>query len=447
MHSKQFCLHHPKEEKILNRLHANVLTATALLTFAGCSALKETTDTALIPVDATAHYTASGWEATRHFVNAGYEGFIDFFGDMDDGFVQSGLGYYLVSDEAILESRKHYAVWDGGERHDVDSLIRAAIKREGGDLTSVKDMTEHDRLSRLNGIFFERALETHKKAFLKHHPKPTFDQFKTNRVNLQNAREYSLALQKSENDWEMKLPQTRNEVLSRTLDAYYGRPYVENLSYKPNAEALYVDVLSTKNGFKQKIYLNGIDEETGKKMLKQIRNTRPKVYFHLDGDALTLVGITVSTLGKNYVARVTDEGFVRDSAIVMDADEEYRLEDLAINVKEIRANAKVPEWYNEQSDCDEIWAYGSGTTEEEAKQNAYKDLAQKFKVSVKSHQKSDIELRHDQLTENFASTTDIETELEFENTQRLKSEKESLMWYYRAGCLPVGREGDTVICQ
>jgi hypothetical protein len=399
----------------------------------GCATTKKVADTALQPIDSGVHLTKSGWESVGHFFQSNYKGFVNTLDDTHNSFKQSTLAYYLLSDDSILESRQHFSVWDGDETYNASQLLERYLKEKSLSPSFVQGLDGHRKLTYLNNIFFEEALQSYKKAFLKQHPKPKFDKFSTDRENLKKANEYKLALYKSENTWEINLDKIKKHVLNKALDAFYGKPYLSNISYDPYSEKLYFDVKSSKNDFTQKVYLE-LEKKEAQKFEKTLRDIHPLVYFQLENGQLQVVGITLALNKEKYLAQTTDEGYTRESFVMMDIEDNYSFTELNINPHELNLKEKPPAWYGIPSESEyEYLAYGQGFTEQEAKELALSEIVMHLKVEATVDMKLEQVVQGDELSKKMSMKSQFSSNnVAMEKAEITKREKSSVFWYVQA---------------
>jgi len=234
------------------------------------------------------------------------------------------------------------------------------------------------------------------------------------------------------------------------ISGYIG----EDFHYDAEKERLYFYIVSKKYGFKQKVFID-VDAKNAKK-IKLENSYLLEPQLHLKKNTLVLDGFellepqsqerykvvytNINYKPESMTLRVTTQKEAIDKKINNYFKKYKQKEKLIVDAtkKEIwyidmvkSVNARVPQWFTHPNYTGVLLGYGEGTTLEEAKANARKDLAMsiatKVNVTMQLDEKSDSFQTFKEFQSSSSQSSDIK--LSAYDYKVYKQEKVDGRWY------------------
>lgn len=404
--------------KIQNIIKLSVI----IFILSGCAMIDKT----LAPVDSMINTTKSSYASISNSTDETVNDLSHSVGNFKADFYESSLVKFFSDDVEILKNREKYFIkWDNPSNYSSKRIINKYLRDNNSEIKE-NDLELSQKMNILKDYFFDLVEKEYIKKFESKHKMVKFDQFLTDRENIENIYKYKTALTQSEHEWKMNIHDTQKRVATLMLSTMYAKPSLEYLSYDPYDEEIFLLIKSQKNGFKEKIKFE-VEKDLARVIKKNIRNLKPSVYYRVNDDKLELVAISTVYKGKTYLANVVDAAYSRKSDIAF-TSKEINLKKLDVDYTEVIRDIKPPEWYLTLKE-DSI-GYGQGMSVDEAKTNAYKNIAQSRRVKVNTQ----ILLNDTQHGSVHSSSMKNKTNLEskdmvVENTRTVKEEKKDGIWF------------------
>ena len=245
--------------------------------FTGCGIVDKTVDTAMAPVDSVGHTIDASYENTSSYLSKLKNKTSGYFSDLSHSTKDNSVGKLFFDDKDIQQGRENLIKWQYSNKR---------YKDKEKEISSPKKFD----------IFFKdlsmAAQDNYLAQFNKKTPKPKFNEFLSDRENINIFNEYNLNLLKVKNQWNETLDQRRKEILSDTFNAVYGTPVVDFVSYDVYSEKVFLNIRSlTDETFKFVISFDA-DKQKAQKIKNNTANLAPVVYFKEDDDQINVEGIT-----------------------------------------------------------------------------------------------------------------------------------------------------------
>lgn len=181
-----------------------------------------------------------------------------------------------------------------------------------------------------------------------------------------------------------------------------------------------------KNKFEQKIHIS-LNSDIAKNIKKNIKYLQPVVYFKFNENKLDLAAVNFIYKEKVLFAEFTDETYFRNSSIIFSTDK-LSLKEQDVSYSEIVKNIVPPSWYYNLEDKN--IGYGQGKDKNDAKNDAYKNIAQNIKVVVNSNFTMTKKVSGDLSTKHLKSDTNVKAnDITIENSKVIKVEKKDSIWF------------------
>jgi hypothetical protein len=402
----------------------NAILLIYIFIFSGCATL----DKAMRPVDSAMNSTESTYQSASHSVNETMDGMGDSAAKLESLFYESSFVKVFVSDETIANNREqNYVTWKGASKHDANQIFLK--KLEDTNLNNTDALTTPQKMEILKEYFFEQQKQMHADAFAAEHKKPELDEFLTDRENIQKIHEYKIALAESEHKWRIELNDTQKKVAEHMLSTLYSAPKLKFVSYDPYDEELYLSVESTNKGFAEKIKLSA-EKELARDMKANMSKIKPYVFFQFSDDVLEFVGINVKYDDVSHVCDVVDSTYARQSDVVF-TSEDINLKTLDVQYYDVVKNIKPPVWFNNiESEPNQTIGFGEGINKDDAKKEAYNDIAMSIKTTVSTNIESERTVSGSTYSSRIKSSTKQKTEdVAIEGSKVLKIEKKDGLWF------------------
>ena len=377
----------------------------------GCAVV----DKSLAPVDNVINSTKSGYSSIENSTDETLNDLSHGVGDIKADFYENSFVKLFSDDEDILKNREeNFIIWNHRSNYNCLKIVKE------------NDLELKDKIRILNGYFFDILEKEHIEAFKKEHKMVHFDQFLTDRENIENIYNYKTALNQSEHQWNMNIHSTQKKAASLMLSTLYGEPYAKFVSYNPYDEEMFLLVLSKKNGFTQKIKLS-VEKELAKEMKNSIKKVKPIIYYKLNDNVIELVGIASKFKNKTYLAKMVDRAYSRQSDIAF-TSKDIDLKKLDVDYTEVIQDIEPPEWYLNMEEKN--IGYGQGITLDEAKTNAYKNIAQSKRVDVNTKSSLNDSQHGSTFLSSMKNKTDIESKnVVVKNSKTIKEIKKDGIWF------------------
>lgn len=406
------------------------LATTSCLLFSGCAtsaSIVEKKDNAMISVDEKQYLVKNSYQDTKHLVTKTYSTLSHFFSDVKVGIYENELVKFIASDDTILENRKDLVIWKKDSKKMAINIIKKYLKKNKKDL-DYDGLSLASKIEILNNYFFELKQKEHLSKFEQKHKKPTFDEFKSDRKNVEAINRYKYELNKSKHEWELNLEKTKKEVATDILSSLYGKPIVKFISYDPNNKKAYMLVTSSRESFSQKISVD-LEPELAKKLKNNFRYVKSKLYFNFEETGIVLIGASVNYMKKEYLANFEDKLYKRDNKLKLTTSE-LKLDTLDIDYKIVAADVEPPKWFYTIPEDGTIIGYGMGDTEQEAKNTALKEIAQRLEVVVTSDTSTNKKRDGDQISSKTSHNVNIKTkDKNLKGAKTIKSQKKDGVWF------------------
>lgn len=395
----------------------------------GCSSV----DKGLKPIDKGIYNIKKAYNSAANSTSEAINSMANSVDDMGSSFNETSFVKFLSDDKTILATRnRNFVRWNGSSDYDSGTIIRDFLRKNKIYDIKERNLKISQKMNILKNHFFDQLKQEHINKFKKKHKKVTFDKFLTDRENIQKIYEYKMNLAESEHDWNMCLHDTKKKVAELMFAALYKTPSLKFISYDPYEEEIYLEVVSKKNEFKEKIKF-----EASKKIAREITNRikiiKPSVYFTFNNDNLELVGVAVIYKKKVYICELVDNAYVRQSDVVF-ISSDISLKDEDVNYSEVIKNIIPPKWFYTIQESNSKIAYGQGQDSDEAKADAYNNIAQTIKVTVSSNFSSKEKINGSIHATNSESENKQKVDkVDIKNSNILKLEKKDGIWFVAIG--------------
>ena len=372
----------------INNIKILLTTVAITIIYSGCASsvgskdLSKSTTKVLIGVDETTYSVKNSYEKSKHIVNSSLNSVKNLFTNITTDIYESKVAQLMLSDDKILEKREDLVVWDKGSWDSAKYIIKKELKKEGSSV-DYDGLSLSQKIKLLNSYYFDQAANRYMDAFSSKHKKPKFDKFKSDRENIEAVNRYKYELNRSKYEWEEKLPQIQKQIAQKILATLYGKPKIGDITYDPNEEKIYMKISSTNENFSQTVSFQ-IDPAEAKKLDQHKNYLKPKIYFKFSNNNIELIGASIGYNKKQYLAHFTNESYQRDTSLVLtDNNTDIDLKKLNVDYKIKAKDIENPEWfYNLKEPEGTIIGYGTGESEDAAKNSALKNIAQSLEVDV-----------------------------------------------------------------
>ena len=395
-----------------------------LLLFTGCATL----DKAIIPVDETINKLEAAHQKSGHSREENFDALGDATDKIKSAFHESAFAKFFSSDETIAQNRKQYfVVWNSASEYDTNKILIEKLKGSG--ISDPETLKTSDKMKILKEYFFQVLKEQHAMEFASRHKKPEFNEFLTDRENINLIHEYKIALAEAEHQWRINLSDTQKKVAQLMLSTLYSEPILKYISYNPYDEAMFLSIESKKQGFMEKIKVD-IDKNIAPIIKTNISNVAPDIFFKFNDDVLEFVGINITFDKKTYVCDVVDSTYARQSDVVFTSDD-ISLESLDVQYYNVVKMIKPPQWFNNiKADSHQIIGFGEGIKKADAKKEAYKDIAMSIKTTVSASFESEKTVSGSTSTSKYKSSSKQKVEdISIKGSKVLKIEKKDGLWF------------------
>ena len=399
-----------------------LLFATLLAT--GCA----TVDKAMQPVDKVVHGTESTYQSVSNSVSETWNDISEGATDLKAGFLDSSVSKAFMSDSAIAENReKNYIAWSSGSTYTLDRVLRQESQHQG--IEDAASLETTGKMKLLKDYFFSVKKLEHARKFSAKHKKPEFDEFLTDRENIEKIHEYKMALAEAEHEWRIGLGNTQKQVAQLMLSTLYAKPVAKYVSYDPYKEEMFLSIESTIPGFKQQVKIDA-DKEKARNLKNNINAVRPYVFFDIDNNALEFLGISLRYNKDVIGTDLADKSYTRQSDIVF-TSEDISLKSLDVQYYNVVKNVKPPEWFNNlPASQAEVIGYGEGLSTDEAKKEAFNEIAMSLNTTVSATIKSEQSVVGDTKSTNFSSSTQQDVaKVSIKGSKVRKTEKKDGIWF------------------
>lgn len=394
----------------------------AIILFSGCA----TMDKVLIPVDDNINKSESIYNDIKYDVDESITNMNQNIKDLSSDFHESSLVKFFSDEKKIIEYRdENFVKWSKKSRYNSKQLIKKYLNKNDIKLNE-KDLKVSDKMDILNKFFFNKLKKEYARKFQQKNKKVIFDSFLTDRENINKIHNYKTKLKHWEHEWNINIYKTHKQVAKMMLSTLFHTPRTKFISYDPYDEKLYLSVFSRKNKFKQKIYIK-VDSDSAKNIERNINYLQPIIYFKFKENKLDLAAVNFIYKKKVLFAEFTDETYFRNSSIVFSTDK-LSLKDQDVTYSEIVKNIVPPTWYYnlEKKNI----GYGQGKGKNDAKNDAYKNIAESIKVVVNSNFTMTKKVSGTLSTKHLKSDTNVKADdITIENSKIIKVEKKDSIWF------------------
>jgi hypothetical protein len=410
----------------------NLFALISILLFTACSSVTsnvhDATQKSLIKVDETNLKFKSGYESKKHKIKKSYVNISNSIGELSTNFLENSFIQFFMTDTMVLKNRETLIIWKDGTSKDSKALIKHYGKRYLKKTIDTNTLDLSQQFNYLTKYYLLKEQKSYKERFLEKFPKPRVDQFKTDRQNVQAVNEYKFQLQLAEQRWELQTDQTKKIVASKVLGALYGKPSIKKISYDPESEKLFVNIISKRNSFAQNVFFN-IESDKAKKIVSNKHRLKPILYFRFDNDSsVELVGVSFQYLQHNYLAKITDTMFQKNTNFKI-THEKLDLSSINVDYKIVAKDVEPPSWFYHLKN-EAIIGYGMGDTQEEAKNFALKEIAQQLSVTVNAKTSVSKEKSTSSYEKNITQNINLETkDLELKGAKTIKAQKKNGIWF------------------
>lgn len=398
---------------------------------AGCAAV----DKAMQPVDKAVHGTESTAQSVSHSASETWNDMSEGASDIKAGLLDSSLIRFFMSDKAIAENReKNFVVWKNDSSYELETVLKEALADEG--ISNVASVDTAGKMQLLKTYFFDEKKQQHSKRFSDAFQKPEFDEFLTDRENIEKIHDYKMALADAEHEWRLGLAETQKQVARLMLSTLYAQPVVNYVSYDPYKKEMFLSIESTNPGFKQQIKLD-LNKKRAKKIKENLAKVKPFVFFDIDEQKLEFLGISLKYKKDFLGTELTDKSYNRQTNIVF-TSEDISLKTLDVQYYNVIKNIQPPHWYNNLTAKEsEIIGYGEGLSTEEAKKEAYNEIAMSLNTTVSSTIKSQQSVMGDTESSHFTLSTQQDVEkVSIKGSKVRKTEKKNGIWFVAISYTP-----------
>lgn len=374
----------------------------------GCSTNKAV-DTVTVPYENISYKIKTNVNSSINYLDKQYSFFQEQIGNIKSNILENKFLSYIVPDNVILENRKSFVTWTKGSGINQQNVAHNILSKKKISL-AYNELTLTNKLALLNDYFFEQEKENYMKNFSIKNPIPKYDEFLTDTDNVKVFNNYKLLLEQSKHKWEINLPITQKKVAEKALSTLYGNIAIENIQYDIENENLHMKVISEFNQFTQNISIS-LEVEKAKLMKKLFSRIKPSIYFSLEKETISLVGISITFEKENYLAKLSEDKFTKENTIVLlTNDTKLNTTQLNIDYQEVHKNIKPPQWfYNLSEKPNTIIGYGNGSNKEDAKTDAYRDINERLEINIKSESSFEKSLQGDLYTSKKHSKVDIQS--------------------------------------
>jgi len=399
-----------------------IMISLSIYLFSGCA-----TDNAMISVDNSEIAAQTTYEDSKFLLNNTYQKTAKGIDSATDSIYENSFMQLFISDKSIIENRKRFIKWDSASYEDIDFILFKYFYKKKKKI-DIKGIDLSQKIMILNEHFYNQEQEIYSAKFLKRNPKPKFDKFKSDRENIQMVNNYKFQLNLSKNNWLLKLDDIKKRVAQKTITTLYGTPSLNMINYDPNDNILFAQIVSKRNGFKQKISF-----EVGAKTAKYIKNNKntvlPKVYFKLVDDNIELVGASIKFNSKEYLVKLTDKTYKRTNNIKI-VSQDLELEKLNVDYKVASQDINPPVWFYKLNTGGKTIGYGMGDTQQEAKNTALKEIAQTLGVKVDSSTSTQKKSDGNNFSKRTQQNVNISSKkIDLKGAKTIKSVKKDGTWF------------------
>lgn len=393
-----------------------------VIVLTGCA----TMDKALTPIDKNLNKSESLYNDVKYDVDESINSMAQNLNDLKTDLYESPIVQYFSDEKQILEFRdKNFVKWSRNSNYNSRQIIRQYLVRNNISLNE-RDLKVSDKMDILNKYFFKKLKKEYTREFQRKNKKITFDPFLTDRENINKIHEYKTKLKSWEHKWNINMYNTHKKVAKLMLSTLFHKPRIKFISYNPYDEKLYLNIFSRKNKFEQKIYVK-VNRDFAKEIEKNIKKLQPLVYFKFKENKLDLAAVNLKYKKKILLAEFTDETYFRNRSIVFSTDK-LSLQEQNVEYSELVKNIIPPSWYYNLENKNV--GYGQGKEEKDAKNDAYKNIAQNIKVVVNSNFTMTKKVSGNLSTKNLKSDTNVQANnITIENSKVIKVEKKDNIWF------------------
>lgn len=399
-----------------------LLILTILLS--GCA----TVDKAFIPVDNVVNSTHKTYQSAGHSVSETMNDISNSAASLKSNFYESSLVKLFVSDETLTQNREqNYVIWNDASTYNAFDIIKSNI-----DTNVIQDpaaLSISQQMKILKEYFFVKLKEEHASQFSSSHKKPEFNEFLTDRENIEQVHLYKIALSESEHKWRIDLTETQKKVAQLMLSTLYSKPIIKYVSYDPYDEELYMTVESSNTGFMEKIKIDA-EKDQALKMKQSISQIKPYVFFKFDDNILEFVGINLNYNNESYICDMVDTAYTRQSDVVFTSDD-ISLKTMDVQYYDIVKNVQPPEWFNNISmEGEPTIGFGEGISKDDAKKEAFSDIAMSIKTTVSSNFETEKTLSGSTYASSTKSSSQQKVEdISITGSKVIKVEKKDGLWF------------------
>ncbi len=405
--------------------YSTILSASIFLA-TGC-AVSNKVDTAMTGVDQQGYKAKTSYDNSKFMINNSYTKVVDNIYNVKDSLYESTFLQFFIPDNSILQNRKRLVAWEAGKNYPVNYIIKQHLKKTNAKV-DVKGLNLAQKVKILNEYFFDIKQKEYARKFLSKYPKPKFNQFKTDRENINLVNNYKYQLNKSKNNWKLSLNTIKIEIASKTLSALYGKPKITNMNYDPNSGKVFTEIISSRNGFAQKISFK-VGPNTAQDMQKYKKSIKPKLYFTLSNDSLELVGASLTHYRKQYLVKFTTQSYKRVNNIKL-VSQDLNLEKLEVDYKVVSKDVEPPSWFYTLNEDGKTIGYGMGDTQEEAKNIALKEITQSLGIDISSQTSTNKKSDGNNFSSRTKQNVNISTKkIKLKGTKTIKSQKKDGIWF------------------
>jgi len=397
-------------------------TSLSFVIFSGCAVVDKT----LAPVDSAVNDTKNIYHDTANYVDSSYQNVSNSVSNTKSDLYESTIVKFFLKDESILENREeNFVKWFRDSRYNGTYIIRKYLKAEKSTVKE-DDLELADKMEILKKHFFDILKKEYIVEFQKKTPKVKYDEFLTDRENIEKIYTYKLALKEYEHQWNLNLDKTRKKVASMILSTLFHKPKMNFVSYDPESEFIYVSIESKTGQFKENFKFK-IDQDAARTMKTKLSSAKPAVYFSINSDNLEVVGASITFEKDIYNAERTKDTYIKQNTIVFSNDT-IDLKEQDVQYTKIVQNITPPSWfYNLEEDN---IGYGQGKNQKDAKIDAFGEIAQSKKAVVESSTQVNKKLSGSLLTKDINNKTNVQSEkVIIENSKTIKSEKKDGIWF------------------
>jgi LPP20 lipoprotein len=402
----------------------NKLLLILTLLFSGCA----TVDKALVPVDNLVNDTESTYQKASHSMNETMNNIGNSAASLKSDFFENSLIKFFSSDETISKNREDsYVLWKSASTYNANNILSDSLKET--DIKNPDTLKTSQKMKILKDYFFQVLKDKHSKKFSSKYKKPEFDEFLTDRENINKIHEYKIALADAEHEWKISLNNTKKQVAQLMLSTLYAEPTLKYVSYDPYDEEMFISVESTNKGFIEKIKIEA-NREIAREIKTGITNIKPFIFFKFNEDVLEFVGINIKHNKKPYICDIVDNTYVRQSDVVFTSDD-ISLNSLDVQYYNVVKNIKPPAWFNNiKSKDNQTIGFGEGINKDDAKKEAYKDIAMSIKTTVSANFESEKTVSGSTYSNSFKSKSNQKIEdIDIKGAKVLKTEKKDGLWF------------------